>query len=327
MSVIDIHAHVVAGPEVGAYANSLLAGRGFHGKGHLTVSDESVRRRCDAHIESLKAVGTDVQLISPRPYTMMHSFQPPSIVQWYVEEVNDLIARQVEMYPDNYKGVCGLPQSPSVDPVRWLDELERCIREHNFVGCLLNPDPTEGQGGMPSLGDPMWYPVYDRLCELDVPALIHGAGCTITRESFHNHFITEESIAVTSILRSDVFEHFPNLKLIVAHGGGSVPYQIGRWRALNRSYKDGTIDYDEQLRQLYFDTALYNQESLDLEFKICGTDRCMFGTERPGAGSAFDKDGRSYDDVKPLIDNISWLSESDRHAIYEGTATELFKLS
>jgi 4-oxalmesaconate hydratase len=53
----------------------------------------------------------------------------------------------------------------------------------------------------------------------------------------------------------------------------------------------------------------------------------MFGTERPGAGSAFDKDGRSYDDVKPLIDGIAWLSDADRHAIYEGTATELFKLA
>ena len=245
---------------------------------------------------------------------------------YIVAEVNDLIARQVEMYPNNYVGVCGLPQSPSVEPAKWLDELERCIREYNFVGCLLNPDPTEGQGKMPSLGDPMWYPVYERLCEMDVPALVHGAGCTITRESFHNHFITEESIAIMSLMRSEVFEHFPNLKLIIVHGGASVPYQIGRWRALNRSWGDGSILFDDQLRQLYFDTALYNTESLDLELKICGTDRCMFGTERPGAGSAIDPDGRSYDDVKPLIDGISWLTDQDKKMIYEDTARSLFKL-
>jgi predicted TIM-barrel fold metal-dependent hydrolase len=221
--IIDVHAHVVAGPEVGAYANGLLSGRGFHGKGHLNISDEQIRRRCDAHIASLVEVGTDLQLVSPRPYTMMHSAEPARIVQWYVESVNDLIARQVEMYPDKYVGVCGLAQSPSVEPAKWLDELERCIGEYNFVGCLLNPDPTEGQGTMPSLGDPMWYPVYERLCEMDVTALVHGAGCTITRESFHNHFITEESIAIMSLMRSEVFEHFPNLKLIIAHAGGSVP--------------------------------------------------------------------------------------------------------
>lgn len=324
--IIDIHAHVVAGPEVGAYANFLLAGRGFHGRGHLNVTDESIRRRCDAHIASLKEVGTDLQLISPRPFTLMHSVQPPSIVQWYVEEVNDLIARQVEMYPENYLGVCGLPQSPSLEPVRWLDELERCVREHNFVGCLLNPDPTEGQGTLPPLGDPYWYPVYERLCEIGVPALVHGAGCTNMRESFHSHFITEEGIAIMSLMRSEVFDRFPDLKLIISHGGGPVPYQVGRWRALNRTWKDGTISFDDQLRQLYFDTALYNQESLELLFKICGTDRCMFGTERPGAGSAIDATGRSYDDVKPLIDGIDWLSGEQRQAVYEDNARALFNL-
>lgn len=80
------------------------------------------------------------------------------------------------------------------------------------------------------------------------------------------------------------------------------------------------------MRQLWFDTALYNQESLDLELKISGTDRCMFGTERPGAGSAIDPEWRSYDDVKPLIDGISWLSEQDKKLIYEETARSLFKL-
>lgn len=324
--IIDVHAHIVHGPEVGAYANFLVSGRGFHGKGHMNVSDESIRRHCDGHIESLRAVGTDMQLISPRPYTMMHSVQPPEIGRWYCEEVNDLIARQVEMYPDTYCGIAGLPQSPSVEPARWLDELERCIREYNFVGCLLNPDPTEGQGAMPSLGDKMWYPVYERLCEMDVPALVHGAGCTITRESFHNHFLTEESIAITSLMRSDVFEHFPDLKLVICHGGGSVPYQVGRWRALNRSWKDGSLNFDDQLRQLYFDTALYNQEALDLELKICGPDRCLFGTERPGAGSALDATGRSYDDIKPLIDNIEWLTDADRKAIYEDNARAVYKL-
>jgi len=155
--IIDVHAHIVAGPEVGAYASHLVAGRGFHGRGDgIVVSDASIRQYCDRHIESLKAVGTDLQLISPRPFGMMHSFEPAKIVGWYVGAVNELIARQVDLYPGNYVGVCGLPQSPSTTPSSWMSELERCIRDYGFVGCVLNPDPSEGQSSLPSLGDPYW---------------------------------------------------------------------------------------------------------------------------------------------------------------------------
>jgi 4-oxalmesaconate hydratase len=59
-------------------------------------------------------------------------------------------------------------------------------------------------------------------------------------------------------------------------------------------------NFDQRLQQLYFDTALYNVESLKLLFRIVGTDRCLFGTERPGAGSKTDpRTGKWYDDVRP----------------------------
>jgi 4-oxalmesaconate hydratase len=58
-----------------------------------------------------------------------------------------------------------------------------------------------------------------------------------------------------------------------------------------------------------------------------GADRCLFGTERPGTGSALDKKtGRSLDDVKPLIEAIDWLTPADREQIFEGNAKRLYKL-
>ena len=63
---------------------------------------------------------------------------------------------------------------------------------------------------------------------------------------------------------------------------------------------------------------LYNQESLDLLFKIVGPDRCMFGTENPGTGSSQDpKTGKWLDDTKPDIEGISWLTEEDKANIFE----------
>src|SRR5206468_73605 len=106
---------------------------------------------------------------------------------------------------------------------------------------------------------------------------------------------------------------------------GSVPYQIGRWRAGRWRPAEPAEDFDVSLRRLYFDTVLYNKESIELLLKICGTDRCMFGTEKPGFGSARDPHtGLWLDDLRPVIESIEWLTADEREAIFEGTARQVF---
>ena len=98
---------------------------------------------------------------------------------------------------------------------------------------------------------------------------------------------------------------------------------MGRYRAFYGRH-DGT-DFDAELKKLYFDTCLYNQEALDLLFTIVGTDRCMFGTENPGTGSYKDpKTGKMMDDTKPIIEGIEWLSDEDKKNIFEDTARSVF---
>ena len=104
------------------------------------------------------------------------------------------------------------------------------MTEHGFVGALLNPDPYEGTAQPPMLSDRFWYPVWEALSELDVPALIHSAACRPpSRETYSLHFIQEETLAVASLVSSKVFDDFPSLKIIVSHGGGAIPYQRGRF--------------------------------------------------------------------------------------------------
>jgi len=334
MRVIDTHAHVTAPQELYAYKASLLSHRGAHGRGRLGITDDQIVAALNtptfntvSHLEQLKEVGTDMQLVSPRPYTMMHSEKPEKLVRWYIEAVNNVIHRQCELFPEIFRGVAGLPQNMGVNPENSIEELERCVKELGFVGCLLNPDPNEGQGEPPpGLGEDYWYPIYEKLVELDIPALVHSASCRSPREPYSLHFINEESIAIVSLLSSSVFKDFPKLKIIISHGGGAIPYQIGRYRAMWSRRKQGA--FEDILKQLYFDTCLYTQESLDLLFKWIGPERCMFGSEKPGIGTAKDpKTGEWIDDVKKKIDAIDWLSDADRARIYEGTATEVYKLT
>lgn len=333
--VIDVHGHLTAPDSLYVYKANILSHRGSHGRGKVEVSDDEMTAFLNqptfntgkSHLELLKEVGTDIQLLSPRPYQMMHAEKPAKVSQWFIEECNNLVAQQCRLFPNVFRGVCGLPQSPDVGPKNCIAELERCVKEFGFVGCLLNPDPSEASNyNVPALGDEYWYPLYEKLVEFDVPGYIHGAGCRSIRHSYSTHFINEETIAVVSLASSRVFKDFPGLKVVCSHGGGAVPYHAGRFQA--PSLRRGGETFYDGMRKLYYDTVLYTALGLELLIKTVGADRCLFGSERPGVGTAKDPEtGKWMDDVKRHIDGFTWLSAADRKLIFEDNAKKLFRLN
>ncbi len=332
--IIDCHGHVSAPAELWAYKASVLSHRGSHGRGGVRVSDDDIRHAVNkkemapcGHLDMLAWHGTDLQLISPRPFQMMASFEPGRVVHWFVEETNIIIHRQTQLFPDKFVGVCGLPQVAGEPIENTFAELERCIAL-GFKGCLLNPDPYENtRTDHPGLGDRYWYPLYEKLCELDVPAHVHATGSRTDRAPYSLHFINEETTAVFNLVNSDVLKDFPDLKIVVSHGGGAIPYQMGRFVA-------GAIgtgrDFLEGFRKLYYDTVLYTPAAVRLLIETAGADRCLFGTECPGVGSKHDParpDGEhTMDDIAPVIAGFEWLSDADKALIFEGNARRLFRL-
>jgi len=332
--IIDCHGHVSAPAQLWAYKAALLSHRGSHGRGQVKVSDDDIRNALNAaeigpksHLDALHDYGTDIQLISPRPFQLMHSERPGKLVHWFAEECHNVIHRQTELFPDRFRGVASLPQVAGAPIAQALPELERCVKQLGFVGCLLNPDPFEnGIEEAPALGDRYWYPLYEKLCELDVPAHIHGTSSRSERVSYSVHLINEETIAVLGLLNSDVFKDFPKLKIVVSHGGGAIPYQLGRFDAPSIRRGGGTRLRDK-LRNLYYDTVLYTGPALELLIKTVGADRCLFGSECPGVGSAIDPDnGRPMDHIRPHIEEFDWLSAEDKAAIFAGNARRVFNL-
>lgn len=326
--IIDAHAHLVAPPAFYGYRANLLASGGYH-KGSPGITDEALAGSAASNVALMDEVGTDVQFLSPRPFQQMQSAKPERVVHWWIEANNDLIARTVALHPTRFAGIAGLPLCAGQPVETCFDELDRAINGLGFVGVALNPDPYEGTGYTPPMGDEFWYPLYERLSSVGAPVLVHSSGCFSGRESYSAHFVTEESIATLSLLESRVFEDFPDLKIIIPHGGGSVPYQIGRWQAERLLPSLGGHPDQERfevaIRRLYFDTVLHYPPSLELLIKTVGADRCVFGTERPGSGSAVDPDtGRQMDDLKAVIDGFEFLSAADRTVVYEGNALNVF---
>ena len=172
------------------------------------------------------------------------------------------------LYPTRFVGVCSLPQSPGVSPRECADELARCVNEFGFVGCNLNPDPSGGIWTDPPMTSRYWYPLYEKMVAMDVPALIHSASCKDPWDTYSNYFITTETRCIISMIASETFKVFPNLKIIVSHGGGAVPYQIGRYRAFFGRHFEASGGFDVELKKFYFDTVLYNWEGVDLLCRI-----------------------------------------------------------
>ena len=321
--IIDSHAHVVLPNESYRYMSELVASRA-NPSAQPKLVEASVRQAAQSIIDIMDSVGTDIQFLSPRPYMQMHSVKPARVTALWTKHMNDLIHQTVTMFPDRFRAVAGLPQYRDESPANCLEELSFRVNEQGFIGCLLNPDPTEGDGAPPpGLGDPFWYPLYEKLCELDIPALVHSAGSCQPRETYTLKFINEESIGIISLMNSRVFEDFPDLKLIFPHGGGAIPYHMGRFRAW--SVRSGGESFDSKLKRLHFDTTTYDKNALELLFKTVGAERVLFATEKPGTGSARDPEtGRDYDDLKPVIESIDFLSEQDRRNIFECNCTRLY---
>lgn len=323
--IIDSHAHIVVPPESYKFMAELVANRGNPRlKSSGQVPDASVRAAAESILKIMDAVGTDIQFLSPRPYMQMHSVKPSMVPKLWVQHTNDLVHRTVRMFPDRFRAVAALPQFRDESPAACIEELRLRVEEQGFIGCLLNPDPTEGDGPPPpGLGDPFWDPLYEELCRLDVPALVHSAGSCSPRESYTLKFINEESIGIMSVIQEGLLDRFPKLKLIFPHGGGAIPYQMGRFRAW--SLRNGGAYFDDELRRLHFDTTTYDRNALELLFKTVGADRVLFATEKPGTGSARDPaTGRDIDDLKPVIESIELLSAEDRRNVFECNCTRLY---
>jgi OH-DDVA meta-cleavage compound hydrolase len=332
--IIDCHGHVSAPAELFAYKASILSHRGAHGRGAVSVTDDEIRIAANkvemapvGHLDMLKRNGTDMQLISPRPFQMMHNAKPARVVHWFTEETNNIIYRQTQLFKGLFFGVCGLPQVSGAPIEGALPELERCVKELGFNGCILNPDPFENSGSeAPALGDRYWYPLYEKLCELDVPAHIHATGSHSERTPYTVHFINEETIAVYGLVNSDVYKDFPTLKVVCSHGGGAVPYQIGRFQSSSMR-KPGGQRFLDGLKKMYFDTVLYSEGGLKLLIDLVGPERCLFGAECPGVGSAVNPDtGTTFDNIRPIIESFDWLSAAEKKMIFEDNARHVFNL-
>jgi 4-oxalmesaconate hydratase len=331
--IIDCHGHYTTAPDqLGEYRSlqkAELARNADHQaqKGTIHISDDELRESVEgAQLKLQKVRGTDATIFSPRASWMGHHIGNASTSKAWTEHCNDLIYRLCGLYPQNFVGAAQLPQSPGAPIDSSVRELERCVNELGFVGCNLNPDTSGGFFTGPELGDRYWYPLYEKLCELEVPAMIHVSGACNTPyfQTTGSYYLAADTVAFMQMMTSNIFKDFPTLKFIVPHGGGAVPYHWGRFRGLADMLKLPPLK-EAMLNNVYFDTCVYHQPGIDLLLEVIPVENVLFASEMVGAVRGIDPEtGHYFDDTKRYIENAAKLSDAERELIFEGNARRVF---
>ncbi len=330
--IIDCHGHYTTAPAAlqkfrDEQLTGLKSGLDLALSAQPAISDDQIRDSLEnAQLKLQRARGTDLTILSPRASAMAHHIGNEITSRHWTQACNDLIHRVCTLYPENFVGVCQLPQSPGVAPANSAAELTRCVEELGFIGCNLNPDPSGGHWTSPPLSDSHWYPLYEKMVELDVPAMVHvSSSCNPNFHATGAHYLNADTTAFMQFLTSDLFKDFPTLRFIIPHGGGAVPYHWGRYRGLAQDLKRPPLG-EYLLKNVVFDTCVYHLPGIELLLKVIPIDNIIFGSEMVGAVRGIDPETAQYfDDTKRFIDALP-LSEVDRGKMFEVNARKVFPL-
>lgn len=323
---IDVHTHFLSLPFVkhlqgrSAYPRTVVEGGVYvidcaHGWRLPTVPNIV---DMDVKLTDMDTIGVDVSVLShgiPGPEVL----DPEEADDW-ASRINDDLARIIAMHPGRFLGFGNIGFG---DPQRSVAEVDRCINELGFRGIQLFSNI-----GNRTLDQPEFRPVFARIAELDVPMNMHPA-TPINLNGLDNSslivplgFLYDTSLNTVRLIQSGAFDDAPNLKLIVPHVGGIIPYLYGRLDTYNRH----TLQFTDRpplehpmrdyLDMLYIDTVCYHPEALEYCLALFGPERILFGTDHPFGNFQLAAD---------IVERSS-CTRADRELMYYDNAARLLKL-
>jgi aminocarboxymuconate-semialdehyde decarboxylase len=289
---IDVHAHIVV-PEVYAVAaehnifSELPTDPGVTDEMRAKIKERAgmvLRRMSDLEerVANMDAMGVEVQVLSASLVHQGLEWADAQTSLRLARTTNDWIARAVASHPARFVGLGTLPLHV---PVLAVGELERCLRDLRLTGVAISTTARSLE-----LGDAALAPFWSKAEELGAVIYIHPGGNRDPRfKRFHLWNSVgqafEEAMAISSLMYDGVLERFPRLKICISHGGGYMPYYLGR---IDRNYiekantrvnmRKPPIDY---LRMLYFDSCVYDRVVLQHLVDKVGADRVLLGSDYP----------------------------------------------
>jgi aminocarboxymuconate-semialdehyde decarboxylase len=325
--VIDFHTHINM-PEVQTWIRANAKGprkprarvsrqsAAFQKRQDQTVQSRSTDMR--ARIRDMDKAGIDIQVISAHLTHFCYWASAQKGLE-VAKIFNDRAAEVVAEHPDRFACIGTVPlQSPKLA----AKELERAIGlGHRGVEISSRTEDKE-------LGDPALEPFWEAAAASGFPVYIHPHGFTST-ERMQEYFLwnsiaqpLEEAMAMSSIIYSGLLDKYPKLKIVMAHGGGFLPYYAGRVDRAFAVRPETRVNIKREpsayMKKFYYDTVIYNPDMLGFLAGKVGAGRIVMGSDYP----VFLKDP----DPVGFVKKAKGLTAAQRAGILGGTAAKLLKL-
>ena len=235
----------------------------------------------ETRFEEMERQGVDRQVLSV--WTDISGYGMPfeEAARW-IRLINESLGEVAQQHPQH---ISMLASAPLQDAERAAKELEYGIKQCGAVGGVIGAN-VNGT----NLGDAPLDPFWAAAVELDVPVFVHPVQPTpAPRTANYNlapivHFTYDTTLTAGSLVFSGVLDRFPSLNLILAHGGGYFPYQIGRFDRIYRNLEEPVAPQQPPsayLRRFFYDTILHYPAALRYLSNQVGTDRLLLGTDYP----------------------------------------------
>lgn len=284
-----------------------------HGNRLVTITPpmNNVNKR----IEDMDQSGFDMQILTLSAPSV--DIFPVEIGETLAKVVNDEIARICQEDPDHFMAFATLP---FIDPDRTVKELERCIDALGFKGACMGTN-INGMG----LDDQILYPFYERMADYDLPIHIHPRA-PADKETYKDYrlvpmigFEMELCIAVVRLIMGGVMERFPNLKFIISHLGGALPYLAERIQNCYEAYPECqeniSLPAKDYLKRFYYDTVSFFEPALMCAYSFLGARRLILGSDYPHV----------IGDIREAVTSIEHLDipQTDKEMIYSANILRL----
>lgn len=232
--------------------------------------------------------------------------------------INDDLAEVVSSHPDRFFAIATLSYR---DTDAALIELERAVFKLGFKGILL----FSNINGM-ALSDKRLWPIYETMQKYNLPIFIHPTRPVMVEEVKDYGlepivgYMFDTSLAALKMIFSGVFDKYPNLKVVLPHAGGVIPYLLGRidyQSSINPdSRKHISMEPSYYIKKLYTDTVCLSRKTLEFAYEIFGASNVLFATDYP------------YVEMEPTIEMVADMDipEEHKYKIFENNARKLMNI-
>lgn len=323
MKNIDVHSHMLPEASINELSGEIhpLGNGGLYKINALGKTVAPMTKGffdLEARKKEIADMGVDGQIISPTHHLFMYAADAKTAVR-SAQVQNNGISAICKQEPDRFFGNATLPLQ---DQKAAVAEIERAYSDLGMKGIEIGTN-IAGK----NLDDESLHPVYEKASELGMPIFVHPNDF-LGGDRLSKYYmgivvgtLAETTVAVTSMIFGGIFNKFPKLKMVFCHGGGAIPYQAGRLKhAVNirDELKGSNVDVDKALKNIYFDTVVFDDPSLQFLVEKTGAENVLLGTDYPfNMGN--------WDSAKAL-DNHKGIDQATKNKIFIENTKSLYRL-